>query len=350
MGMLQLLETTDLTDEQAEYVRTGLNSGNSLLRVISDILDLSRIEAGKVEIRREEFNLARTLDVVLETFREEVRRKGISLYYEFSLAAAADYVGDETRLRQVLFNLVGNAVKFTKDGDIKIEVWPLENDGGEHLLFSVSDTGVGVPKDKLKNVFEPFSQADGSYTRKYQGSGLGLTIVNRLVSLMGGNVSMESEPGLGTTVHFTIAVSRAEKDAKPAREPVESIDLTGLRVVVAEDNDVNRMAAVRMLQTAGCEVIEAVDGSEVLAILAKEKADLVLMDVQMPKMDGVIATRNIRSGAGGMYDPNIPIVAMTAHAMAGDREKFLEAGMNDYIAKPVNMRDLTETISKYMDG
>ena len=347
MGMLQLLETTELTDEQAEFVKTGINSGNSLIRVISDILDLSRIEAGKIEIAQEEFNLASTLDVVMQTFHEEVRRKGISLYYEFSPAVAADYIGDETRLRQILFNLVGNAVKFTSDGEIRLEAWPIENDRGEFLLFSVEDTGMGISEDKLDMIFEPFSQADGSYTRKYQGSGLGLAIVSRLVGLMGGSISLESEPGRGTTLHFTVQVCKADGKKPAMYENTEQIDLDGFRVIVAEDNEINRMAAVKMLEAVGCNVLEAEDGSEVLALLAREEADLILMDVQMPRMDGVLTTRTIRSGAGKLTDPDVPIVAMTAHAMSGDKEKFLEAGMNDYIAKPVDMQNLARVLSKY---
>ncbi|WP_285907531.1 response regulator [Pseudodesulfovibrio pelocollis] len=355
LGMLQLAQTTDLNEIQRDYVDTALASGRSLLGIINDILDFSKIEAGKLEVITEEFDLSPFLDDVLATFRGEARDKGLALGLTLAPGTPEHLIGGKSRLRQILFNLVGNAIKFTDQGAVTITVNPLGPDprnGRTRLLFSISDTGIGIPDDKMDHVFEPFTQVDGSYVRRHQGAGLGLGIVKRLVGLLGGAMCVESEQGNGTTVHVAIgfdaasgAIASGPAAGMTAREPRPG--RTGLRLLVVEDNRVNRLMAARMLATMGHEAATANNGEEALALLEREPFDAVFMDIQMPGMNGVQATRRIReAGPGSAMNPAIPIIAITAHAMAGDREIFLEGGMDDYIAKPVERAELEAVLAR----
>jgi PAS domain S-box-containing protein len=351
LGMLQLIHTTELDSEQNEYVETAMNSGRSLLAIINDILDLSRMEAGAVVLEERPFDLRELIAQVAENFTFQAREKGLTLEHRVDEEIPTLLRGDDSRLRQILFNLVGNAMKFTEQGGVTIETYPIKHfrDGEEVMVgLSIADTGVGIDDDKLASIFEAFSQADGTYTRRFQGTGLGLTIVRKLALLLGGNVTVESEKDLGTTVYLSFRFRRAEQDVHAAlqEETAPQVAVAGRTLLLAEDEAVNRMTAKLFLERLGYTVLTAGNGREVLNILGARKVDLVLMDVQMPEMDGVETTRAIRKKSLKGVPADIPIIAMTAHAMHGDREKFLAAGMDDYLSKPVDMTMLGEVVGR----
>ncbi|MDY7001834.1 MAG: PAS domain S-box protein, partial [Thermodesulfobacteriota bacterium] len=355
MGMLQLVQNTKLDAEQEEYVETAIASSKNLLTVLNEILDISRIEAGRYEIVEREFDLLEILETVTGSFKDRTMKYGVHIHYDVDRNLPFVLLGDGNRITQILFNLVGNAVKFTKRGDVHIDVSPLPREKDERyfrLLFSVSDTGMGIPDDKMEYVFELFTQADASYTRKYEGVGLGLGIVRRLVTLMGGTISVESEVGVGTTVYFTVKVKLSRFSLERRRVPFGRRQIgspsSRFKILVAEDSSTNRMFAVKFLESLGHRVTAVEDGYQVLEALKKERFDLVVMDVQMPKMDGVEATRAIRDSSSRDFDPSIPIIAMTAHAMWGDRDKFIQAGMDDYITKPVDMEEFVDVLERTM--
>ncbi len=321
MGMLQLLETTALDNEQRDFLCAALDSSKRLNRLLSDILDLSRIEAGKLVVREESFELSELRDSVFGIF-------------------------------QILFNLVGNAVKFTDSGQVRVEAYALPGaNGTQRVLFQVSDSGIGISDDQLKKIFEPFVQAEGSFTRRYQGAGLGLAIVRRLVILLGGELAIDAPETGGTSIYVTLPFalpSKATAHAEPVLPVLPDPTRKRARILFAEDDRISRFAATRMLEKDGYEVVGATDGDEVLRILGQEDFDLILMDIQLPVMDGVQATRTIRSSRELGPKANIPIVAMTAYAMSGNRETFLEAGMDDYIDKPVSMAMLRSVVARLL--
>ncbi|WP_051053264.1 PAS domain S-box protein [Pseudodesulfovibrio piezophilus] len=349
LGMLQLAQTTDLTEEQRDYVDTALSSGRSLLSIINDILDFSKIEAGKLEVVTEPFSFSQLVQDVLMTFRGQARNKGIDLVLDLPDEIPEPLVGGKGRLRQILFNLVGNGVKFTTDGHVGIfaQILRQKRDAGTLLLLiCVEDTGIGIPDDKIEDIFEPFTQVDGSYVRQHQGTGLGLGIVKRLVDLLNGTLTIDTEEGRGTALYLTMefgieSMSLAESLGNfPDRS-------SGKRFLVVEDNRVNRILAARMLAKLGHDSDVACDGWEALEKLKNEDFDAVFMDIQMPGMDGVATTSRIRAAKPGSgINPEIPIVAMTAHAMLGDREVFIDSGMDEYIAKPVELDEISSTIAR----
>jgi len=363
MGMLQLLNTTPLSPEQSEYVSTAITSGKSLLSIINDILDFSKIEAGKIELIESDFHLKEIIQSTIKTFEPEAQKKNIALEYEIDPNIPCRLTGDFGRLRQILFNLLGNAVKFTQSGKIQIRVGLgqlINNLGSIRLVFVISDTGIGIPPHLLEIIFEPFAQADGSFSRKYQGTGLGLSIVKRLVGLFNGSISIESEFGKGTSIYFDIRLKipslTKEKETGQAIVPPGKIDFptsgkpSKLKILLAEDNKINQKLVIRFLEKLGHSVTAVEDGEEALKILETERFDLILMDIQMPGMDGIKTTQHIRESAPGSAWRNIPIIAMTAHAMKGDREIFLSAGMNDYISKPVDFQELSLVIERVTVG
>lgn len=353
LGMLQLLQATSLDKEQGEYLLNAIKASHRLTRLLSDILDLSRIDAGKVLLRNEVFDIRKQKEAVVHLFEKEAREKGLELDCSISPDIPHELVGDESRLRQILFNLVGNAVKFTPSGRVTIGAFPLgaTNAATVRVLFIVSDTGVGISDDLLKTVFEPFTQADGSYSRGFQGAGLGLSIVKRLVALMGGELAIDNTERMGTHVYVSLPFAlprtgqRLEREGEPG---LRVSDAPHLRVLFVEDDAVNLIAGRRMLEKAGHTVTTAKDGKEALERLPQQGFDVILMDVQMPVMDGVEATRRIRAGQAGEANKSLPIIAMTAYAMAGDKEKFLAAGMDGYLAKPVAMELLQDAIRAAM--
>jgi PAS domain S-box-containing protein len=347
LGMLQLMQLSELQPMQRDYLETALNSGRSLLQVLNDILDLSKVESGKLELEAIPFELGEVLDQVVSTFRHCAEERGVSMRWEIDEGLGRHFVADKGRLRQILFNLVGNAVKFTETGSIEVRGWPLDSgaaDGAVRLLFEVSDTGIGIPEDKVGAVFDPFTQVDGSSTRKYQGTGLGLGIVRRLVGLMGGAISVDTREGEGTVIYFTIQASPAEIPDTPAGDPASRAEGGGLSILVAEDERVNRVVVQRILEKLGHRAECVGSGEEAIRVLRERSFDLFLSDIQMPGLDGVATTRFIRTELG----LDIPVIALTAHAMQGDRDRFIEAGMNGYVSKPFEIDRLQQEIERVL--
>jgi len=351
MGMHQLLLATALSAEQSGYVDLAVQSARRLTGLLSDILDLTRIESGKLLVEAKPFSLRETFEALEQLFGLACRQKGLSLSCDIDGGIPARLLGDPLRLNQILNNLVGNAVKFTEQGGVRVEAYPLPDaePGVSRVLFSVADTGIGIEPGKITALFETFRQADEGFRRSYQGAGLGLSIVHRLVTLLGGNMAVDSEPGAGTTFHFCLRfrLDDGREDGLPAPADAEQ-DPDGRAILLVEDDMVNRLAIRSILEKAGYRITAVENGAEALRELGNRRYGLVLMDIQMPVMDGVETTRAIRSGRAGAANAAIPIVALTAYAMAGDREHFLEAGMDDYLAKPVEVDRLGETISRIL--
>jgi len=351
MGMMQLLQTTRLDEEQGDFVSMAIRSSERLTRLLTDLLDISKIEAGKMEVVDEEFSPRELAASVSELFTVNASARDVALECFIDPAMPSRLVGGIARLRQILFNLVGNSLKFTESGAVRVEMTPLAPIRGRELrvLFSVFDTGIGIPDDKFKDLFKPFAQVEGAYTRKYQGAGLGLAIVRRLVDLMHGRIFLESALGEGTAVHvvlpFRLPHGVAAMAVPDSTEACEACP--GLRILLAEDDPSNQFPVQRMLEKAGHVVTLAENGRQAVSLLLDQNFDCVLMDIQMPVMDGIEATRMIRTSTWPESKRKIPIIALTAYAMSGDRERFLMAGMDDYLAKPVSMADLERVLLKY---
>ena len=351
IGMLQLLETTSLDGEQYEYTRAAVESTSHLLEVINDILDFSRIESGRMEVETLFFAADELVHNCVMNFRYLAEQKGLSLRLR-GLEALTDIElrSDPTRLRQVITNLLSNAVKFTEQGDIEVEV-ALEPEGGRsRLTVTVRDTGIGIAIDKQAGLFDAFSQVDSSTSRRFGGTGLGLAISRRLCHLLGGELSLTSVPGEGS--EFSISLLLESRPALPDSPETGVADggIPGLhgRVLLVEDNQVNRLVAERMLSVSGAQVSTAVDGEQALRCLEEESFDCVLMDIQMPVMDGLEATRELRRREARSGRAPVPVVALTANALPGERERCLEAGMNDYLAKPFQRRKLITLMARYL--
>jgi signal transduction histidine kinase/CheY-like chemotaxis protein len=347
MGMLQVLRAGELDEEQAEAVDLALVSCRNLTRLLADILDLSKVEAGVLELVEQDFDLAEVLSTAAQALADEAAQRGLTIELQIDPRLERRLVGDPVRLRQIVLNLVGNSVKFSDEGTILVSAWPLSTatEGARRVLFMVEDQGVGIPDEKQRTIFEPFTQADGSYTRRFQGAGLGLSIVRRLIGLMGGTMAIDSAEGEGTRASFAVTFGLP---ADQARRPGPALD-TGqarLRILVAEDDRVNQMAISRFLRRLGHESVCVGNGRQALEALSREHFDAVLMDIQMPEMDGVETTRHIRGSSGDAFDPAIPIAALTAYAMTDDREIFLAAGMDDYLAKPIELEELRELLGR----
>jgi len=362
LGMQALALATDLSGEQRECLETAQLSAESLLCLLNDILDFSKIEAGRLELETVAFSLQQVVGCAVKTLAVRAQQKALSLRYEISPQAPDALLGDPARLRQVLLNLIGNAIKFTETGGITVRVEPESAAEPEVVLhFAVIDTGIGIPASKQAVIFEAFQQADGSTTRKYGGTGLGLSICCKLVELMSGRIWVKSEAGRGSAFQFTArfrrALAPAPEPAQPCQPssalaalwPESQIAGRALRILLAEDNRVNERLAVRLLGKLGHQVMVARNGREALDALAQQAFDLILMDVQMPELDGLEATRLIREQEKGT-GAHIPILAMTAHAMKGDRERCLEAGMDGYLAKPIQPEELSGAIQKAADA
>ena len=351
MGMLQLLETTPLDTEQTSYIKMATEATNRLTRLLTDILDLSRVEAGKMEIRKAPFHIQDLVDSVSGLFAVTARNKGVALECRLVPGVPDVLVGDEMRVRQVLFNLVGNALKFTERGRVVMDIEALSAKEGDdyRVHFCVRDTGIGIAEDRLGDIFEPFRQVENSFTRNYQGAGLGLSIVQRLVGLMGGTITIESTPGVGTSAHVVLPFTQGDTSSGAAET---SFAGTGdrLRVLLVEDDPSNRLPTQKLLEKAGHEVLPAENGRQAFELLAANDIDCILMDIQMPVMDGIEATRIIRESAALGPKKDVPIIALTAYAMDGDKENFLAAGMNGYVAKPVKIESLLQEMSEALAG
>ena len=350
LGMLQLIQTSEDLTEVEMYAEMGIRAGQRLTSLLGDILDLSRIEAGRMAIASNPFALADIFTALAETFSPMNYSKGLPLVIKPSPDIPTDVVGDDVRVRQVLFNLVGNAMKFTDQGEVLVEVSTLlpHPSGMARLLFIVSDTGIGIPDEKVDQICAPFTQVSEDFTRSHQGAGLGLAIALKLIDAMGGTLAFDSTEGQGTSVYLVLPFSIPEHEVFPTTpEPILNANIpVSLRLLLVEDDEICLVSARLTLEKMGHSVVTAKNGAEALDALRKNSFDCVLMDVQMDVLDGVEATRGIRSGNSGALNPQVPIIAMTAYAMTGDRERFLEAGMNDYIAKPVQVEELKKALER----
>jgi PAS domain S-box-containing protein len=355
IGMNQLLLSTDLTPEQRRYVEVVQTSGRTLLALIDDILDLSKIEAGKISLEKQILNVRQVLADVISLLQDRVTAKGLQVLLCVSPDVPQLVKGDAHRLRQILTNLTANAVKFTDHGEVTFNVELMsESNGIATLRFAVTDTGIGICPDQLATLFMPFVQADTSTTRKYGGTGLGLTISKQLVELMGGKIGVNSRKGHGSTFWFTTVFELATADERAsAGEQAEdliiepSLEMTighGERILVAEDNHTNQLVVLAQLQKLGYNADAVSNGSEAVEAIARGGYDLVLMDCEMPVMDGYEATRRLRKS----LQLDIPVVALTANAMSPARERCLNEGMNDYLAKPLELPRLAEVLAKWM--
>jgi CheY-like chemotaxis protein len=343
IGMSTLALDTALTPEQADCISTVKSSAESLLTILNDILDFAKIESRKLDLERIPFSPAEVMARAAQLFAHQASGKGIGLDLAIDPVVPASLMGDPTRLRQIATNLIGNALKFTERGGVSVSAALDPVDGvGVALHLRVADTGIGIAADRCARIFEAFTQADGSTSRRFGGTGLGLTISATLVGLMGGRIWVDSVPGAGSTFHVVLPFDLAARGAEaPIVPPAAALPAPSraLRILVVEDNVVNQRVAAGLLGRRGHEVTLAHDGAGALARLERETFDVVLMDLQMPMMSGIEATAAIRArerAAGG----HVRIVAMTAHAMAGDRERCLSAGMDGYVSKPIEPQKL----------
>ncbi len=373
IGFTGLLLDTPLSAEQLDYVRTVRSSGEGLLTIINDILDFSKFESGRMELDHQPIDLRQCVADAVGLLSEQARTKNLGFSHQFAADVPEFILTDGNRVRQVLMNLMGNALKFTHAGEVEVKVGLETGAAGESLLgFRVRDTGVGIPADRQDRLFKPFSQADSSTTRKYGGTGLGLAICRSLVKLLGGTIEVAESSSAGTTFHFNIACVACPSPA-PARStgktrapfvpgeirlvPAVAVPdgstaagLSTLRILVAEDNVVNQKLVQHMLRRLGCKAEFAANGLECLQFLKQNNYDVILMDCQMPEMNGYDATQRVRAGEAGEDHRAIRIIALTAHAMAGDREKCLAAGMDDYLTKPIQPARLTEALEQARMG
>lgn len=349
LGMLQLMETTKMTEEQAEYAALATESTEHLLRVINDILDFSRFERDALELENISFNLADLITTSVQAFAHNAQQRGLAL--ELDLPQGLDLLqvkGDPTRIRQILVNLIGNALKFTEFGSVRVQpAWRQHDE--QHILFScaVRDSGIGISPDLLESMFDPFQQADNSISRRYGGTGLGLPIARNLAERMGGSLSAQSSEGLGSVFNLQIPLQLIQQE-EPQPQPGTVDEMRQERegcVLLVEDNPVNRTVVEAMLRSLGLQVSAAGDGAEAVSMVSREKYALILMDCRLPVMDGYEATRRIRQLPGL---ETLPIIALTANARHGDREICLQAGMNDYLAKPFKRTDLQQVLQRWL--
>jgi signal transduction histidine kinase/CheY-like chemotaxis protein len=352
MGTVELLLDTELTPAQRELVRTAQSSAEFLLIIINDILDYSKLEAGRVELESKRLSPSQVIDGVTSLLSRQATAKDLALVSSVPPDLPGWVLGDPTRLRQVLVNLCGNAIKFTERGEVRLAVTHrCLADGAMELRFAISDTGIGISDAARAKLFTRFTQADSSTTRKFGGSGLGLAISRQLVELMGGTIGVDSKEGTGSTFWFTIRCQASEAPSEAeicGQDQPEARRTRSLRVLVAEDNATNQMLAKAMLAKLGHTVDIVADGRAAVAAVQSRVYDLVLMDVQMPEMDGPTATRIIRGLAGPVA--TIPIIALTANAMVGDRESYVAAGMSDYLSKPLTLRALKAALARFADA
>ena len=353
IGMTSMLLETGLTDEQRDYARIVKKSGDNLLGIINEILDFSKIEAGKLEMELLDFDLKATLEETVELMARQAVKAGLELKYLIAPEVPHYLKGDPGRLRQIIINMVGNAIKFTQEGEVASNASLASMEGDFAVIrFEVTDTGIGISDDRRALIFNPFTQADGSTTRKYGGTGLGLAICKLLAELMGGEIGCFSETGRGSTFWFTARLEKQtatnqSPEVSATVEPHNFASLHGLHILLAEDNVINQKVAQSILGKLGCTADVAANGLEAVQALEMIEYDIVLMDCMMPEMDGFEATYVIRDPGSRVRNHTVPIIAMTANAMQGDREKCLEAGMDDYLTKPVKKAELAAILEKW---
>lgn len=346
VGMIDLTLLTNLTFEQRDSLEIAKNCANSLLKIINDILDFSKMEAGKLSIDSINFDVKALIEEVFKTQAPLAHKKELALNYSLPSSIPQYLCGDPIRLKQILNNLVGNAIKFTECGDVRITVKKGDPNGNRvDLEFAVSDTGIGISEEEQSRLFIPFSQVDGSVTRKFGGTGLGLAISKQLVEMMGGQLWVESKKGNGSTFNFNLQFIIGEKQIdEPHPQPALTKVNASMAILLVEDDDVNQLVLSRMLKQRGYTVDIANNGVEALELHGLNTYDLILMDIQMPVMDGVEAVRRVREKEGN--NRHTPIIALTAYVLKGDRERFLNLGMDEYLAKPIQIDDLFQVIDK----
>lgn len=353
IGMAELLSETKLREEQSEYVDRIVKSGDSLIGIINDILDLSKVESGLIELEEVNFSLAEEIEKILSLFELKADKKGVNLQKAIDSHVPDYLLSDPIRIRQVLVNLVGNALKFTESGEIKISVECRDPSACLEtcsLLISVSDTGIGIPEYKQGAIFEEFSQADSSTTRNYGGTGLGLAISRKLVGLMGGRLEVKSKEGKGSTFYFDLDMKIGSQEEEADKKEIISLpeDRThGLRILMAEDSEDNRLLVKTFLKNTSHMLDMAVNGEEAVALFTAKEYDLLLMDMQMPVMDGYTATRVIRGWESRNDKKETPVIAFTAHALKEEVQKCLDAGCTGHLAKPIKKKELIDAIYPY---
>jgi len=351
LGLTHLLQDSPLNSLQRRHVELLDVAGQSLLDLINDILDYSRINAGKLQLEHTAFNVHELLNECASMFTVSAEQKNLRFVFTLSSGVPTWVCGDPFRLRQVLNNLLGNAIKFTPQGEVELRVQLRGKKNAQHvvLFVQVRDTGIGLPPQAISQLFQAFQQADVSTTRKYGGSGLGLAISRQLLEMMGGAIDVESTPGRGSTFRFTLPLEVTTAPPENiASSTASSTDLSHLNVLVVEDQPVNRLVITGMLQRLGIQPLYGENGQEALDVLAQHpEIDLVLMDCEMPVMDGYEATRQLRRREASEQSAHRPVIALTAHAMPEHRERCLAAGMDDHLAKPLSLADLTLALQRW---
>ena len=346
MGMLQLALASSPSEEIRDYLETALTSSEALLQVLADVLDVARLDAGRLTLCQDVFTLSDVIRPIVDFFDHEARLKGLRFTSRLDPDMPESLCGDPARLRQILHNLLSNAIKYTATGSVRLDVHLTDcDDNTAYIQCIVTDTGIGIAPDKQDIIFDAFSQADDSLTRPYGGCGLGLTIVKGLAALMDATLHICSDPGQGTAVRLSLSLPLGQQTQRmPVKRPLPRIE--GTRVLVVEDERINQLTIAAMLRKFGCIYEQAANGLEALQRLGQTHFDCVLMDMQMPQLDGLETTRRIRAGSDGVLDPTVPIIALTAHAQDADRDAALAAGVDDYVSKPVDMDALARAIGK----
>lgn len=370
VGMTSLLKRTELSKQQQLYFDTIEKSASSLLMIIDDILDFTKIEAGRLEIKQQTFSLRETIDAVSVFFSEPATQKGLNFAIDMAANLPGRVIGDSGRIRQVLLNLVGNAIKFTQQGSVTLSISVLREEAGDRIRFTVTDTGIGIHKEKQDRIFSEFFQADATSTRQFGGTGLGLAISRQLVVLMGGSIGFSSEEKKGSVFWFevplktevlnpflTSRVQAASKDqlntpsssTEESAEPPDEALRWEAKVLVAEDSEVNQFIIRELLATFGLEPVIVANGADCVAAFRESVYDIIFMDIQMPVMDGVAATKAIRAlQKEEAMNSNCLIVGLSAHAMMGDKERYMEEGMDDYLTKPVDLKELEALLKRHL--
>jgi signal transduction histidine kinase len=352
IGMVEILLETTLSPEQIEYIETIGSSADTLLRLLNDILDFSKIEANKLTLESIDFDLHKVFERTTQLLDIIAKQKKIDLICSIDRKIPETVKGDPVRIQQIMYNLIGNAIKFTEKGSVHITVCAINNEPLT-IQTSIKDTGIGIPKKQLDQLFSPFVQADISISRKYGGTGLGLSIAKKLVEMMNGTIHAESEVNVGSTFTFTICLERtktviSDKSYCLSDPKDDSLKSKPLNILVVEDVPANQKIAQLILKNLNCKSAVASNGHEAIAILSKNTYDLVLMDIMMPQMSGIEATKMIRDTNSSVIQHDIPIIAMTANVMDGDIEQYLAVGMNDYLPKPITMKVLKEKVQAYI--